>query len=312
MKIAYIITAYIDPRQLRRLISRLTISDKTKGEAHFYVHVDKKFSQQPFESLFNEKEKVWFAPNRYRINWGGFNQVRSQLELLRMVYESHISYDRVVCLSATDYPLVSNNDLIKVFEANADTEYIGGYNLTKSKDKAQLKKVCQYHFFRDAPLPLKLKRLVCYASRQLFTVLPIRKHPWVIGRNGKRYDVYTGSDYWALSGKCAKMVYETMIVDDKLMKYFEYSFIPSEGVINTIVFNSRYKDKCLIYNEDEMIPKLEDLTPLQHLQYGKAIKVYTLDDWGELKNCGKMFFRKARTGISDSLLDKLDKYADEE
>lgn len=306
MKIAYIITAYIDHYQLARLVHRLGKIDAKLCETYFYIHVDSKFSQIPFEEHFKGEENVFFTSRRFRINWGGFNQVRSQQELLRMVYEANIDFDRVVCLSATDYPLVSNKMIIDTFQKNRDIEYIGGYNLGKSRDKAQLKKVCQYHFFRDAALPLKLKRMICFTSRIMFGLLPIRKHPWFIGANGKRYDAYTGSDYWALTGKCAKSVYETMLSDKRLMKYFKYSFIPSEGVVNTIVFNSAFKANCLIYSEELLIPKLEDLTPLQHLKYGKAIKIYTIEDWDELKNSKKMFFRKARTGLSDALLDKLD------
>lgn len=307
MRIAYIITAYIDAPQLRRLIDALCL-DPLQGKTDFYVHIDKKVDIRPFKRAMERcSSDVCWCKRRYRINWGGFNQVWSQFELLRMIFEeSKQEYDRIICLSGTDYPLVSNTKIVETFQSYPDIEYIGGFNLTRCNDNAQVRKVRDYHFFRDIPLPLSLKRLLCGGTRLLFRYLPIRKNLIVIGSNGLRYEIYTGSDYWALTYNTAKIVFETMRDDKKLMSYFRTSYIPSEGVINTIVFNLVGKRKCSHYSDALVYPGLEALTPLHYLHYDGAIKIYTADDFEELSRSDKMFFRKAKTGYSDILINQIE------
>lgn len=304
MNIAYIITAYIDPKQLGRLIKRLQLSDEL-GHSDFFIHIDKKVDEKPFRDALKSESNVYWCSNRYWINWGGFNQVLSQMELLSMVFdEGKRDYDRVICLSATDYPLKSNEALIDMWQQ--DVEYIGGFNLCKCNDELQKRKVKDYHFFRDLNVSLKLRRALSGSFKMIMHALPIKKPLHFVGLQGAEYDAYTGSDYWALTGKCARFVYETMLHDAKLMDYFRYSYIPSEGVVNTIVFNSEYKAKCTHLCNDPLYPGLEAITPLHHTQYHGAIKVYNKDDIAELDAVDKAFFRKARTGVSDSLIEILD------
>lgn len=308
MKIAYIITAYTDAPQLRRLVDSLCLYN-TNNVSDFYIHIDRKVKIDPFlEQLTGCNADIYWCKNQYRINWGGFNQVRSQFELLRMIFEeTKRLYDRIVCLSGTDYPLWSNRRIVSEFENNPNKEYIGGFNITKSKDKAQISKIKNYHFFRDLALPLKLKRLICGSSKLLFNILPIHKPLSYVDSNGKVYDIYTGSDYWGLSYNCAKMAYETMKYNKKIMNYFKTSYIPSESVINTIVFNSSFYSNCSDKCNDQVYPGLEILTPLHLINYTGAIKVYSIDDWDELMHSDKMFFRKAKTVVSDELISKLER-----
>lgn len=308
MKIAYIITAYIDADQLKRLVDSLMVTPKD-GCTDFYIHIDKKVDIAPFVEVLREyKNNIYFTERRYWINWGGYNQVRSQYELLRMIFEKTKKlYDRIVCLSGTDYPLWSNRKIHETFTQNSTIEYIGGYNLVKSGDKAQKKKIQIYHFFRDLELSLKYRRLFSYSARVIMRILQIRKPLYLEGKDGNIYNTYTGSDYWGLTYDCAHMVFETMKEDAILMKYFKTSYIPSENVVNTIVLNSSYKKNVIIHNEDKNYPGLEALTPLHYTSYRDSIKIYILEDWDELMKANKMFFRKARTGVSDSLIEKLEK-----
>lgn len=308
MKIAYIITGYTDPEQLRRLIDALQLSPEL-GTADFYLHIDKKVAITPFtEAMDGCHAEVFWCKKRYWINWGGFNQVWSQYELLRMIFEeTKRKYDRLICLSATDYPLWANKRIVAEFASHADKEFVGGYNLSTSLDNTQRSKVCIYHFFRDVRLPLMLKRAVCFTSRTVMRKLPLKKPTSFIGSLGQKYDVYTGSDYWGVTYNCAQFVFETMRDDKKLMNYFKHSYIPSESVVNTIVFNSKYKNQCTIHIEQDYYPGLEALTPLHHTYYKGAIKVYQLKDWEELMSTDRMFFRKAKSGISDTLIERLEK-----
>lgn len=121
-------------------------------------------------------------------------------------------------------------------------------------------------------------------------------------------DVYVGSDYWAITYECAQFVYEKMSAPGSpFMKYFKYSYVPSEMCIQTIVFNSSFQKDALLYPSDKDYSGLNSLTPLHFIDYSHQIKILKENDFQMLINSNKMFFRKAETETSDRLLSQIDK-----
>lgn len=172
----------------------------------------------------------------------------------------------------------------------------------------QKKKVLYYHFFRDLPVPVKLRRVFSYGSRTILRVLGFKIKPVVYFSNGKNGHIYTGSDYWAMTRECALEVLEGLQDNSPYIKRLRNTYIPSEIIVNTIVYNSKYGQNAsplLKINEDEQkpMPGLDLLTPLQIIDYRDAIKVWTLKDYAMLAASGKMFCRKTLSGISDTLIE---------
>lgn len=102
-----------------------------------------------------------------------------------------------------------------------------------------------------------------------------------------------------LTFECAKFVYEQLCTNKKLNSYFRTSYIPEGMVIPTIIFNSVYAKKAKLIEESN---NLQAISAITYFQYDKAIKVYTLNDYEELKHCNKLFARKF---LSKTLMDKL-------
>lgn len=296
IRIAYIISVYKDAPHLFRLVNRLDY------HADFYVHVDLRTDIEPFYKLL--KNKVTFVP-RHWISWGGWEQVEYQRELLKTVIDSKREYSHIVCLSGQDYPLWSNEQIYSFFKNNPNSEFICGYNLTQSTNKNQRSKIINYHFFRD----LKWKNLwwknkLIVISRNIMRILPIKKAPKVVIGN-KECDIYFGSDYWAISLSCAQYVYKKLCMENKLKKYFRFSFVPSEMCIQTIVFNSPFAKNAILYEGE--YPGLFQLTPLHYINYGKCIKILTEEDYPTLQESGKMFCRKVVSNFSDKLIETIKK-----
>lgn len=302
MRIAYIITAYKDPLQLARLI------DSLNNNADFYIHIDLKSKIEPFIDLLSVKPNTYLTKTRYTVNWASFSQVRSQKELLKEVFKSKVKYGRIVCLSGMDYPIWPMSKIVNEFEMHQTTQYIMGFNLSKSNNRNQKDKVAIFHYFRDTNLKSRtVLQLIRGLSRIIMRILPIRRHTNV-KISGERKDIYMGSDYWALTYDCAKYVFEVMCNEKELMDYFKHSFAPSEMVIQTIVFNSPFKADILPCNTIDY-NGLRNLTPLHYIDYGNSkIRIFDEGDFNTLIKSGKMFFRKASTGISDKLIILMDKY----
>ena len=87
------------------------------------------------------------------------------------------------------------------------------------------------------------------------------------------------------------------------MSYFRHSFIPEELVIPTILFHSPYREGCEEVEGGYL--ELEDLSALTYFHYGEKVSEFRLEDYDELIASGKMFARKMRTGVSDTLMDRI-------
>ena len=136
---------------------------------------------------------------------------------------------------------------------------------------------------------------------------PFLKKPLEFSADGRRWQLYKGSDYFAITGELAAYVLKTYDESPALCRYFKNSFAPSETFVHTIAFNTpEFASKCILSNPPlgERIP-LEELTPLTYIVYDRKIHELTLHDLPAIKASGKMFCRKCVTGVSDELINKL-------
>lgn len=273
----------------------------------FFIHVDAKCNQIDFESEIPEKYKsnVQFTRNRYWVQWGGFNQVRYQQELFKTCLSSNIPFDRIFLLTGQDYPLISNEDINKILNENPDKEYIIGLNISNIDNPPKIKKkLVLYHFFRDLKTSYKIKKFFSGTSRIIMSILPIRKKSYLI-INGTKWSVYQSSAIMCITYNLAKYIMKEFS-NKQIIKYFKYTSTPDEMVLPTIIFNSPYRKNCSLY-EKGTYDGLKTLSAITYFNYEKEIQTFTLDNYDELKNSRKMFARKFATGISDDLMDKLDK-----
>ncbi len=297
LNIAYLISAYSDAVQLQRLITALD-----EGTVDFYLHIDRRVNIQPFIAALGNKSNIFFIKKRFRVFWGSFAQVRYQQELLSSSLNSGRHYDRFVCLSGMDYPLWTNEAIKRYFAAHPQREYIAARNISTSAFERQ-KNRCRHYYFRDTYV--KCLRPVFKIATFLLKAFTIQKQ-LEVPIEGKMCAVYSGSDYWALTNDCAKYVLEKMKTEHALMRYFKYSYVASEMVIQTIVFNSSFAKHALLFNDEGTYQGLKAVTPLHYIEYNSAIKVFTVNDFDLLMKSNTPFFRKARTGISDTLIQQIE------
>src|SRR6188472_271862 len=103
MKIAFLILAHKNPRQLQMLLNALQ-----HGAFDFYIHIDKKTNAQPFDYL-SSNENVFFIKKRAKIYWAAFGTIQATLNGFREIPLA--DYDYVNVISAQDFPLKSANEI---------------------------------------------------------------------------------------------------------------------------------------------------------------------------------------------------------
>jgi hypothetical protein len=249
--IVYIILAFDNPIQIKRLISSLN-----SESVFFYIHVDRKVDQNPFELSLTDFINVKFVDsnNRNEISWGDNKMVKSILNLLKLVNENHnVGY--CVLLSNNDYPIKSNALIRQYFINNYGNSFIAinqldpestifnqrlksyKFDLSKKrKDLVLIPSIWEKSFFSIKNLFL-IKKIV--AAKQFFNLRKIffkRKHPLEI-------IPFWGSPWWAIPIEIINEILEFCDKNSNYVKFHEETFISDEIFFQTILFHLKCKGK---------------------------------------------------------------------
>src|SRR4051794_38743678 len=99
MKQVFLIHAHKDIAQLNLLVEQLRDDDFI-----IYVNLDRKSPLDP--ARLHPAARL--VTRRIDINWGGFSQVQATINSLRAIVAAVPAFDKVVFLSAQDFPLLAN------------------------------------------------------------------------------------------------------------------------------------------------------------------------------------------------------------
>lgn len=298
MKFAFLILAHEDPDHLRRLINAL---DDPRFD--FFVHVDRKANLEDFrfEGYQLQHSTLTVLENRVTTYWGDMTLVDAMLKLYRRAYKTK-HYDRYITLSGLDYPLASNQEIYDVL-SDLSREYISARPLG------------QELAFRLRGIYLWKYHILARIARRLVCNYHVVMHPdklRIRKEDPQKAEVYFSSQWHALSGDCVAWMLKTLEDNPRISRFFRYSYAPDEMLIPTLIFNSPYGDRVIPGNfpEGQDFEELfASLPTIHHLRReNKNVVVFREEDYEELMASRKLFCRKTRTGISDSLLDRIDGY----
>ncbi len=294
MKLAYLISAHTDPAHLKRLIHAL------HPDADFFIHIDAKSDLSQFTSLINQTN-VHFISKRVDVEWGNMTEVKYQMALIKACLDCGVNYDYIFFLSGLDYPLWSNESITKFLSKKPGFNYIQAIEMDEDTQKGYMvsRPPLDWLKIHNLNIKNKLRKLVRIGLHQTGYQ---KKLSFTTPR--KTFHIYKGSAWWCITPELASYVLTRYTSVPEIRHYFHDSFCPAETLVQTIAFNSRFKEKCILSHS--MPEGLRSLTPLHYIYYRGHIKVFEEQDFYELMNSGKMFARKLITGTSDRLMDLID------
>lgn len=287
VKIAYLVIAYMDPEQLKRLAARLT------GMSDVYVHINSSVDMAPFwEALKDIKGggQVFFSRERYRIVWAGFSILQATFSMLEQAL-SEKNYDRVVLLTGLDYPIKSDEAIQTFFREHMHTEFVHAHLVTGETHEELCYQDCRDNRF--------LHRMFGYMNGVLKAVGKKGKADYVM-HEGQRYSIYGISPKWALSGECAAYLLDFYKKNRRFNQYFQMMHAPDDYYVATVLYNSPYREK---------IESKEDIFKIIWLPEDRGAKVLEAEDLEELCSCGQLYAKKFLSGHSEELEKMLDERA---
>lgn len=280
MRIANIIMAYKNPRQVERMILAMDHPD-----FDFYIHLDKKIDMAPFLFL-KDLPRVSFIQKRTVCNWGGFQFVRAVLESLTAVLNNKIHYDFYNLLSAQDYPIKPMPEIAKFFEDNIGKSFMS-YDMENGEAWwAHAKSRYETYHFTD--FTFKGRYLL---QRLVNSVLPKRQFPLKV----KLYGTCVSS-WWSISTASAIYLSNFVKSNAKLMRFMKYTWAADEFLMATLIMNSTHKDS-VVNDNLRLITWQDDLpNPI----------IFKAEDYDKILKSDKLFARKFDVEVDETILDLID------
>lgn len=286
-KHAYLIMAHNQFEILKKLLLLLDY------EWHdIYLHIDKKVKGFNFAnfSIVCKKSKVYFV-ERESIHWGGYSQIKCELELLKSAVKKEYSYFHL--LSGVDLPLRTAEELYYFFEKCGRKEFIHFDYINFNSD---IQRMSLYHFFQERNL--KRNYLLRYIEKlSLF----IQKK---IGINRiKRNQIIwqKGSNWFSITQDLTKYILNK---EKWIKKTFFMTACCDEVFLQTLVFNSKYEKR--LYNR-EYNNNYDSIKRKIDWKRGNPY-IWREEDWEQLKDSTFLFARKFDYTIDKNIVEKLYQY----
>jgi len=267
---AYIISAYRAPRQLERLVTALD-----HDAPPLVVHVDRKTADVVHDEIVERvrRPNLEFLP-RHACHWGGFGHVEVSLKGIARLLDSGAAFDYVFLLSGQDYPIKPPEHFRRVLQELAGRSFCLFFPLpTPYWSHGGMTRIRWWHF-RRRPVHVRLPRL--------------RRLPPML-------ELFGGSAYWCLSRSALEIVHAFVDTNPWYVEYFRHVDIPDEIFFQTILANSRERDRILNRR-------------LHYTEWSRqpAPAVLTVDDFESLAASDCLFARKFDPGVDADVLELID------
>ncbi len=276
MRQVFLICAHKDLDQLNRLVGQLCDPDFL-----VYVHLDRKSGLDPAR-LHPQARAV---RERVAVRWGHVSQVEATLASARQILAEAPGFDKLVLLSAQDFPLLPNPLLKAALARLRDRELIETAPVAFDGWRV----MHRYAYFHSSGAN-PAARLACAAANRVLRLLRRTR------RLPDGLTPYGGSCWWALSRDCLREVLALADAHPRLLRFCRSVQSPDELFFQTLVMHSRFASRVLSDN-------------FRYIAWpeGGACHPKVLDegDFERIKASGAHFCRKLDSHASAGLLPKL-------
>ncbi|TAH07851.1 MAG: glycosyl transferase [Sphingobacteriia bacterium] len=276
MRVAHLIVTYTNPAQTERMIRQMHDPD-----FDFYIHVDAKLPITGHEYL-TQIPNVYLIKNRIKVQWAAFSTMQAVFNSLQEILDSARTYDFICLMSGQDYPIKSVEQM-KVFFTERKGKLLMKYRAFEGEWEEGMERVNKIFLtnfkFKGQYL---IERLLNWFS-------PKRKLP-----EGMKF--YGSSMFWALSPEAVEYVLNTVNRDERMKRFFYFTWASDEFLFQTVLLNSHFASQVM--NENCHYYKHPPKTP--------SPKTFTKSDFADIMSSDRIYARKFDLLKSPALLDQID------
>ena len=298
MKHAYLIIAHGNWEQLEILINMLDYKNND-----IYIHIDKKVKNYPRESL-EEAAKTSSVKiyQEYKVYWGSYELVQTELFLFEEAHRK--KYDYYHLISGMDLPLKSQDEIQSFFEENRGCEFI--HFDTDERlyiDKEIMRRTRLYHFLQNYRRRYSKKILndfFTFLERIMLLVQLILQVDRM--KTNKDFIIKYGSQWVSITDELVSYILEKK---DFINKIFKYTNCSDELFIQSLVYNSEFKEKLYRKKYDDSVLSNMRLIDLKARGKNGNPYVWRISDYDEIINSDCLFARKFDISIDKEIIRKI-------
>ena len=258
-KHAYLIMAHHRPDLLKELLRAL---DDPRND--IYLHIDSSAGPDMDASQFGMKKSRLTVLPRGRVSWGGYSQIRCELELLEAALRGG-EYSRFHLMTGATFPTADQDEIHSFFDRHPGTEFIAYDDPLRSYDR-----VAHIHLFSEYGKGLTGIR---QRMRKRFYDLQSRLNYDRFKHFHMEYK--KGLAYWSLTNGAAQY----LVSRKKLIKrIFKYSICGDECFSQTMLWNSPFRDRLTAEGTDGPDSLRITTWPLEDSGFTRAGHCFTADD----------------------------------
>jgi hypothetical protein len=279
MKIAFLIMAHKDPKQIGRLTQRLN-----HPNFDFFIHLDKKIEMADFAYL-TKNNNISFTKTRIHVSWAAFSFTTAIYNCLEEILNYSERYDFIQVLSGQDYPIKSTSTIHQFFSDHKTNNFISFEEEASEWWQHAIGRINKYHFINyKFPGRYRFQYLVN-------ALLPKRKFPF-------SYTLYGGprASWFTINRDCAAYVVKFMNDNYALRRFCKFTWGSDEFLFQTIIMNSEFAHTVL----NDVINYID------WSGGGSNPKIMTKEDYVALVKSEKLFARKFDIHVDSDILDMLD------
>jgi hypothetical protein len=274
----FLIQAHKDLDQLNTLVEQLRDEDFI-----VYVNLDRKCALDP--AAVNPHARQ--VHHRVDVHWGTFSQVQAVLNSLVQIVAEVPAFDKVIFLSAQDFPLLSNARLKAALARLRDCELLDTVAIGSAPGQWAADFRYQYFYHEEGP---RLLRIACGLANRAMHATGVTRHlPGGL-------QPYGGSSWWALSRDCVRALLAHIEREPGLPHFFHSVACPDELFFQTLVMNSPFRARVLGQN-------------FRYIQWpengARNPKVLDEGDFERIAASDAHFCRKIDSIVSATLLPRL-------
>lgn len=279
MKIAFLIIAHKNPKQVARLCQLLTID----GD-NVFLHIDKAADIKPFRAELQDMPDVKIL-QEVDVCWAGYSQVAATNALIDAAKKTGLEYDYFMLMSGQCFPVQGIGWLkAKLDEGNAG--YMNYYPMPRDTYAKTMEKVERYHFEHKGAEP-RFARLL----RRFLRKLPKRN---VV--KGLGLWPHAGSQWWCLRADVVDFIVDFRKRRPDFDRYMKTVRSPDEIYYQSMLSASHYYETFA----GALFWTMFD--PATHHPF-----VWTLNDFQELIEKNVFVVRKVDETVDPHLIAALEK-----
>ncbi len=275
MRHAYMIMAHNQPELLKKLLSAIDHEDND-----IIIHIDVKspLVSEEFRNCIT-KGNIYFT-DRMSVSWGGVSQIKVELLLLETALKIG-KHDFYHLLTGVDFLLKPIAEINSFFETNKEKEFIHMCSQEFSKGKYE-ERILYKQYFRDK----------CGRDRNIYAILNkvgVILQKILKVKNELDIEKFCcGSAYFDISEGLAKYV---IAHKQDILKEYKYSFCCDEVFLQTLVWNSEWKEHMYLAEWDNGMAGNMRWIDFTKGQNGSP-QTITENDIDEVFASGMLFARK--------------------